>query len=275
MLHAYGALPINEDDGASDVSSEPKPKRNQFMIIGLAAMVCLICTVINVVVVFHIPTVVDSTAEIPLTYTGINQLRRPSQFIGLDRVKRPSPPIPLQFDNYPIVVTQIDEARAEKVFEGDLKRYTGRAGTVYPEDRRILITPSVSTVVQFRAIDYGMEICELHVNLPPLLPNSTLYPGYTFMVTLHRLDVSAPLDTRSLSYNSRPHRLFKIDDIPLSSEGVTHWHRKFSCSSEEVLSFELSRPSFDEDYNGRVEWWQDRTSNGSGPGIYITQYSTI
>ncbi|KZT08021.1 uncharacterized protein LAESUDRAFT_650360 [Laetiporus sulphureus 93-53] len=197
----------------------------------------------------------------------MRHLRRPSQFIGLDRVARPSPPTPLQFYNFPIVVAPVDSAHGNRVFDDDPRRYLGHSGGVSSEWRRILVTDTISTIVQFRAIDYGMETCELHVDLPSQQTNSTSYPGHSISISLYRIDASFPVDTKTLSYDTRPARLFKIDDITMVVGNVYHWHHKFLCASEEVLSFELIRASFDSDYDCHVEWWQDRDGTGDGPGM--------
>ena len=89
----------------------------------------------------------------------------------------------------------------------------------------------MSTIIQFRAIDWGMEICELHVDLPESFGHGLL--------ALYRVNSTIPLDTSSLSYNTRPPRIAKLGNIPLGNDIVT-WHRKFSCAMDEVLSFELS-----------------------------------
>ncbi|KAH7884135.1 hypothetical protein F5I97DRAFT_1898768, partial [Phlebopus sp. FC_14] len=89
----------------------------------------------------------------------------------------------------------------------------------------------MSTIVQFRAIDWGMETCELHVNLPE--------SNHSGSLALYRINSTVPLDTFSLSYNTRPHRIARLGIIALGL-GVVPWHRKFSCAMDEVLSFELA-----------------------------------
>lgn len=79
----------------------------------------------------------------PVTYQDIQALRRPSQFIRFDEIKRPSPPGHKEFNNYPILVTQVDSARKDKVFEDDVKRYMAPIGTISPRDRRVLVTDTV------------------------------------------------------------------------------------------------------------------------------------
>ncbi|KZT01740.1 uncharacterized protein LAESUDRAFT_663344 [Laetiporus sulphureus 93-53] len=176
-------------------------------------------------------------------------LRRPSQFIGLDRIASPSPPTPFHFNNFPIIITSIDDAHGNRVFDNDSGRYLGHSGGISSGQQRIL----VSTIIKFRAIDRGMETCELNIDLPSQQPNSTSYSGHSVSVSLYRIDASFPIDAKTLSYDTRPARLFKLDDIY-----VSHWHHKCSVASEEVLSFQLARASSFSDYDCHTEWWRPR-----------------
>ena len=148
------------------------------------------------------------------------------------------------------------------------------------------INPKMSTIIQFRAIDWGMEICELHVDLP----ESFGQEGHSGSLALYRVNSTIPLDTSALSYDTRPPRIAKLGNIALGNGDVT-WHRKFSCAMDEVLSFELSCLPLEEsggDSNCLVEWVQikDKVPGerqcellvsvliGSA-AIYVVQHSTI
>ncbi|KAJ7591579.1 hypothetical protein C8J56DRAFT_781593 [Mycena floridula] len=190
-------------------------------------------------------------------------LQRPSQFIGFDKISRPSPPVPRQFENFPLLLTQVDSANPDKFFGQYLKKYTASIGTVYPEIRRVQITDTISTIAQFRAIDYGMEICELHVKL-----NSSTAPA----LQLHRLEEKNALDSLQLAFNSRPKRALTLSEIKPSYEAETIWRRNFTCQSEQLLTFELAcSPSAT---GCLLEWWQSPDSFDS-PGRSHTAYQNL
>jgi len=268
----YTVLQSNENTREGD-DLPPIQSRKCSVLSSFLATICVVCTITNITIFFLSRTGPRIPDDLVVSRDALRRLRRPSQYIGLDEVIRPSPPIPVQFNNYPIVVASVDNHKQDVLFEVDARRFMSPSGMISSEARRVLVTDTVSTVVQFRAIDYGMEICELHVDLPRLLPNTTSYPGQNAMVSLFRLSASLPVDVKTLSRDTRPARLFKVADIQLSSEGISRWRRKMACASEEVLSFELA--SFGSDYGCHVEWWQDREDPSGNPGIYITQHATV
>ncbi|KAH7905339.1 hypothetical protein BJ138DRAFT_1017842 [Hygrophoropsis aurantiaca] len=147
-------------------------------------------------------------------------------------------------------------------------------GTVFPYDKKVLVTNTVSTVVQFQAIDWGMEICELHLDIPQSITTSTSAHRTSANLVLYRLNATHRLDITSLSYHNRPSRVSKLANLHLGlgdvtasdniifSEGV-RWHRRFACTTDEVLSFELGcavSPEVveSEAESCHVEWWQNR-----------------
>ncbi|KAJ7753627.1 hypothetical protein DFH07DRAFT_744342 [Mycena maculata] len=126
-------------------------------------------------------------------------------------------------------------------------------GTVVPEDRRVLITPTISTVIQFRTIDWGMDDCRLHISVPALGGADA-----PFSLALYRLNQTHPLDAS----RPCPQRVAKIEDIDISRGQDTMWQRGFACQSDEVLTFELACSSISQG-GCLLEWWQKR---GVDPG---------
>ncbi|KAJ6609696.1 hypothetical protein B0H10DRAFT_1734170, partial [Mycena sp. CBHHK59/15] len=155
---------------------------------------------------------------------------------------------------YPILLSQIDEGDKKKVFEDNPKRYMSAIGTISPEDRRVLI----STVVQFRGMDYGMEVCELHIVLPA--SNSSIFQQDRFMLSLFRLNSSSPIDVQTLAYVNRPSRVSQVVRITVEPGTSLHLHRKFTCATEEILTYELtcSESPVGGESRCEVEWWQNK-----------------
>ncbi|KAJ7792080.1 hypothetical protein B0H13DRAFT_1675804 [Mycena leptocephala] len=134
-------------------------------------------------------------------------------------------------------------------------------GTIVPEERRVVVGPTISTIIQFRIIDWGMEDCELTLSLPAM-DHGTYMKSVT--VVLHRLNQTYPLDLTTLSYQSRPPHVSKVASIQLTQE-VTVWQRRFRCTSDGVLTFELASSELNQ-ADFLVEWWQKAGYTEPHPG---------
>ncbi|KAK0489989.1 hypothetical protein EDD18DRAFT_1080726 [Armillaria luteobubalina] len=53
------------------------------------------------------------------------------------------------------------------VYKDTSHQWRATLGTVFPDDRHIIVSAEVSTVVQFFHLDYGMEKCSLMFSVPP------------------------------------------------------------------------------------------------------------
>lgn len=276
----------NKSNVAEENDSETHTKHSPRSSLHLSALVCLICTLANVVVGIGIGQYSSHSLTTPeVTHADMRNLRRPSQFIGFDSIARPSPPFPRSFDTFPILLAQVDRDDPERVFEDDMRRHMTRAGTVNPEDRRVLVDLSVcphlsvssfdfctcglwqiSTIVQFRAFDYGMESCEIRLSLPASNRTSLIGASPHLPLSFYRLNSSVELDLTSLSFATRPSRLPKIADISLEYGENSTWSRVFGCKMEEVLTFELACSAESAHGDCSLEWWQDKEGN-SDPGL--------
>ncbi|KAF8433676.1 hypothetical protein L210DRAFT_3649499 [Boletus edulis BED1] len=266
----------NRESSSSDLGpSTPyfDEKKRKSQPIPWTFIVVILCTLLNVALsvfpAMFSQTKVSQTDTL-VTRQNIHLLRRPNQYIGFDKIPRPSPPVGRQLSTYPTLLSLVDSASPDTVFEDDFVAQMVHSGTITPDDRKVRITPTMSTIVQFRAIDWGMEICELHIHLP----ESYGQEGHSGSLGVYRINSTIPLDSSSLSYNTRPPRVVRQGVIPLGN-GVVTWHRKFSCATEEVLSFELSCLPSEEsggDPGCFVEWVQIKDAL---PAIHMVQHSTI
>ncbi len=113
-------------------------------------------------------------------------------------------------------------------------------------------------------------MCEIHLRFPL---NTTVPPSSEpFLVSLNRLDERVPLNTRTLSYNTRPKQtssILKLNINPWEDDEV-HWWQKFACSWDELLVFELECSGEEKlgsnDGSCRLEWWQDKKEDALSPG---------
>ncbi|KAK0442543.1 hypothetical protein EV421DRAFT_1710642 [Armillaria borealis] len=85
----------------------------------------------------------------------------------------------------------------------------------------ILLIHSVqlSTLAQFRTINYGMERRQLHVLLP-VNSSTTASSGHPFSFIVNRLESRIPLNTKTLSYQARPALVSTLTLIHLDPQGL-------------------------------------------------------
>ncbi|KZV71942.1 hypothetical protein PENSPDRAFT_629405 [Peniophora sp. CONT] len=248
----------------------------------IAVFLCAICTLVNGALSL-LPSQQPSTQtqSLPLRLSDlanmrtsdIGNLRRPSQFINFDKIVRPSPPVQHDFDNYPILTAPVDSADVNKVFPVDSKQYMPNVGTISPRQLHVLVKDTISTVVQFRALDWGMEKCEVRLSLPALTSDALVRPGHVVTLSLYRLNITQQLDASTLTYATRPQRVTKVAEIDLKHGEEVIWHRNFACSMDQLLTFEVACSVNEDDGSGcSVEWWQGITE--PKPAIYMIQHST-
>ena len=124
----------------------------------------------------------------------------------------------------------------------------------------------ISTVVQFRALDWGMEACVLTLRLPSdekaIQANSTVSLGGRLNdIDIYRLikdkgsqSLDTVIDQRKLSYQTRPAFGEKVGTV--SVDYGTEWTYKFPCAMDSLHAFALVAA----DDSARIEWWQDKQS---------------
>lgn len=136
-------LPILHGEDSEKAHASQHPATVQLSLWPL--IVCLLCTLFNVAL-YHLP-IPMAAATTPTSITGQDmwRLRRPSQYIRLEEIARPSPPVPRHFDNYPIVVVQVDSAHQDRAIDGHARRYMVNSGNILPLDKHMYVSKSVST----------------------------------------------------------------------------------------------------------------------------------
>jgi len=119
----------------------------------------------------------------------------------------------------------------------------------------------VSTILQFRAIDYGMEACELKISLPALDEavgeSSFVISDLPITLRLSQLDAPFLLDPEAISYRTQPRLLRDIADVAIRDLPAAFNHN-FTCAMEEVFTFKLGCGSAE----CHVELWQDHGNPG-------------
>ncbi|EIN10126.1 hypothetical protein PUNSTDRAFT_132235 [Punctularia strigosozonata HHB-11173 SS5] len=266
LLGAAGARPV--------AMSHRQVKSEFFGATALAA--CVFCTIISIGLVFIPSRSFDGT---PGRGSGV-PLPRPNQYIGFELINRSvlneTPPDPIV--NQASFIQQINRARPKEVmYMGPSEQFT-KIGSLSVLDRRILVNTENSTVVQYHAGDYGMENCQLIVDICQTPHPAGVHPEPdrstlpTSVVDVWRLDYASayPLDSTSLTWRSRPRR---IGDVPLASmtfsENCTAATPIFRCPSDTMQSFEITCATPD----CHLDFWQ--TGRDQSPAAYMMQFSSL
>lgn len=135
----------------------------------------------------------------------------------------------------------------------------------------------MSTVLQFRALDWGMESCELTVRIPGEdmvvdnnQSNSTasliLGPTHNH-IYVHALASEQVFDVKTLTYASAPKIGEKIGSLHL--DYGFEWTHTFPCAMDSLHAFVLKAA----DDEAHVEWWQDKQS--LLPGTLSIRLTTV
>jgi hypothetical protein len=232
-----------------------------FLKLGIfACLASLACTLLNI----SFLTVREILVTNDIKFSDI-PLDVPNSYYGLENAVRDStaqPPAPIR--NPPFFAGHINQSAPSTVFFEYNRQFTD-FGTVYTTDRRFLVAPGVSgvcgresppytdanvsqisTVLQFRVQDFGMERC--NVTLSPFIYNAEPPERTTVgavndtligRVELWRLGLRTRLDPQDLSWRTRP-----IRSLLLASWEFTSGRRmetpEFLCESGSIMTFELA-----------------------------------
>lgn len=213
----------------------------------------------------------DAQPELRSSYVNFDLL------YGEGSTLRPAPHAPIV--NHVLALAHVSRARAHAVVTRNPGGGMTINGYVPLDARRLWVTDDVSTIVQFRAIDYGMENCSLALAPTPSAEGAAPPPPAD---DVFELDVwaladaprrpgrrlNANLDVRTLTWASRPARKEHIGTLSVAG-GAPGETRMFACPSGSYHTLEIACATTrgcDVDILGvgHVE-----------SGIYVKQYQTL
>ncbi|TFK47280.1 hypothetical protein OE88DRAFT_1665972 [Heliocybe sulcata] len=272
----------DESDASFDVAAfnEPtreRPSRSAGRNINWPTAVCILCTVLNISLFFL--SLSDLLESGPFgAARAVGQLPRPNKYMGLETINWTDPGIvpPEPMLNFPTIMTQVSQSVPEMVFPEEPRHWFSWIGTVYPYDRRFLVDSQTNTIAQFRVRDFGMEKCQVVIDIPMsvdsgLSPNTMLRLGNNSVdVQVWELRAQSFLDLKSLSFNTRPARARLLTVLSVS-EGGKSSSEYFSCMSDTVKTFEFS--CLQESPACLLDFWQDRSQPYLG--AYLLQHPTV
>ncbi|KAH8991481.1 hypothetical protein EDB86DRAFT_1607487 [Lactarius hatsudake] len=234
-------------------------------------------------VIISVCTVLDSALLLSLGYRYARsvwyladpaKLEAPSTYINFDllyrngtRTNHRFPPI----HGLPRALAQVSAAEPDKVYPQWPVSFMAAYGTVPYNDRRLLVEPEISTFVQFRALDYGMENCSLALRIPEYGSDAMEIARVGSTLDVWSLAVDSKVDLRTLSYRTLPRRVDKVGSFA-PRYNTTERLPGFACESGTYHAFLLTCPR-----GARKEdCWVDVTSIKEKPvGLYLVQHQTI
>ncbi|KAF5309816.1 hypothetical protein D9619_010308 [Psilocybe cf. subviscida] len=239
----------------------------------IAVLLCITCVALNWLISITYSTCRSSPDFRSVSREQYHALRRPSPFLGFDSIPRASPPIPRMLINYPMAIALVNSSRPEQVFSDDPQQHMTETGTVSPEVRPVVLTNEIGVIVQFRAMDYQMERCELHIKMAGA--DTATLPG-SKTIGVYRLASDKPLDTKSLSYSNRPARIATIGRFSVAPASPVDWHHEFRCIWDSISTFEVAflgqgMQEFDDGQDFTIQWWQDKDQSHPPQAIYLIQ----
>ncbi|KAF8997013.1 hypothetical protein BDQ17DRAFT_1249109, partial [Cyathus striatus] len=130
---------------------------------------------------------------------------------------------------FPLFLSQIDRERPSMVFKESSAEFLSSAGTISPSIKK----GQISTIAQFRVLDYGMELCELRFQLNETLPSTSL--------SVYRMMAAKALDGTQLNYRNSPRKAELLGHLESDSyDGKINWAHKMPCMMDDILTFHVS-----------------------------------
>ncbi|KAF9809791.1 hypothetical protein IEO21_07266 [Rhodonia placenta] len=257
---------LNEDEAheelekrASAKISAPQSKWSSWV----SRVVCLLILVDLAVYLYIFRSLLVLSDDV------LNDLEFRNPYIGLNELYASGRVNASRYEpivNEPRIATQISSVEPDKVFPEDEHRWLSTAGTMSPLDRHLHVSSNVHTILQFRAMDYGMERCALALRLPSDRDKQDWAPGNgPVSVDVCALGVDRPLDPRALSWASRPSCREPFGTLTAGPGEETRLPA-FPCSWGTLYTYEVACAS--ESPDCQLDVWANR--NGTWVPDYLT-----
>jgi len=266
------ALLQDEDPAATKeiASSAPRSAFRLERLVRMATIIIVICTVIDMFLVLYLGIIQHRSANQRAGYDEQEDLVIRSPYVNLAELYSQTglksskhPPIV----NHARAFVQISSREPHKVFPPYGLMRPIADGMVPEYQRRLLVTPTISTVAQFRVADFGMENCSLSITVPPRADSDDHITDEPATLDIWSLPVTKKMDMQKLSWATRPTGGTFFGSLPVSFN-ETHRLPGYHCLSGSYQTFEFrcSTPGCRIDIMGN----EDKAS-----GLYMYQYQTI
>jgi len=273
---SYQLLPQDKTGGDSDTLERSKYATTgigngtkDFLRYGL--FIIAACTVLDSILLLVLGYRYAKTVLFPADPA---KLETPSTYINFDLLydngtKTNSHFIPIQA--LPRALAQVSSREPAKIYPQWPVSFLAQYGSVPYNDRRLLVDPEISTFVQFRALDYGMENCSLVLRIPQIDSDAMEVARIGSTIDIWSLEVNSKIDLLKLSFNTLPRRVSKVG-VFTPRYNTTEKLPSFTCPSGTYHAFLLTCP----DGARKEDCSVDVTSTREElVGVYMEQRQTI
>ncbi|KAK7032901.1 hypothetical protein R3P38DRAFT_2919606 [Favolaschia claudopus] len=259
------------DDTSKETASEPL-SRTVFRLdrlVRLATLIILLCTVIDLLLIVYLGVQQHSVRnKVPGAEDDDLEIRSP--YVNLAELYAQTPLKSSKHDpivNHARAFVQISATEPHKVFPPYGLMRPIADGMVPEYQRHLLVTPTMSTVAQFRVADFGMENCSMSITVPPREESHDHIQDEPATVEIWSYPLKKKLNMQKLSYATRPTGGTLLGSLPVAF-GETYRLPGYHCLSGTYQTFEFkcSTPGCKIDVMGNG----DKAS-----GLYMYQYQTV
>ncbi|KAJ7746598.1 hypothetical protein B0H16DRAFT_1726322 [Mycena metata] len=263
----YTALLENDDQTLTKQIALPTSRSTLERLVRIATIVIALCTVIDMLLILYLGVQQHSAKQKAAHAEDELEIRSP--YVNLAELYSQTPLKSSKHNpivNHARAFVQISSTEPNKVFPPYGLMRPIADGMVPEYQRHLLVTPTISTVAQFRVADFGMENCSLSITVPPH-PESDdhIHPPAT--LDIWSLPVTKKLDMQKLSWNTRPTGGTFFGTLPVTF-GETYRLPGYRClsGSYQTFEFKCSTPGCRIDVMGNGD---------QASGLYMYQYQTI
>jgi len=212
--------------------------------------------------------------------TALGDLKFQDTYIGLKALYgsgkvKPSPRKPIVV--VPRVQTQVSSAEPSKLAPADYHQWLDGFGMLSSRNRHLQVSSDIRTIMQFRAMDFGMEKCAISLRLPPLLEDERDPHAFKLAdnsgemrLDVCKSDLSKPLDVQSLSFSTRPACREHVGTVVVKAGEESSMLPEFPCTWASYHTYEVSCAP--DSPHCMLDVWSNENATW---GFVMHQYQTI
>ncbi|KAJ7454831.1 hypothetical protein FB451DRAFT_1184668 [Mycena latifolia] len=259
-----------QDDGiGKEVVSTPRSAFRLERLVRVAIIVIACCTIIDVLLVMYLGIQHYSTNR-NAANAEPDDLELRSPYVNLAELYSQTSLKSSKHDpivNHARAFVQISSTEPDQIFPPYGLMRPVADGMVPEYQRHLLVTPTISTIAQFRVADFGMENCSLSITVPPRNESDGHLADEPATLDIWSLPVTKKMNMQKLSWATRPTSATFFGSLPVAF-GETRRLPGYRCPSGSYQTFEFrcSTPKCKIDIMG---------SGDKASGVYMYQYQTV
>ncbi|PBK84092.1 hypothetical protein ARMGADRAFT_1088803 [Armillaria gallica] len=207
----------------------------------------ILCTIIDCVAIIILAALRSGVWEVQTTISP-DDLPLRNAYTNLDKLYQDHPSsftLKTSVYNPPLLVGQVSRYEPDRVFPQPVEVYVeknaGYSRLVY---QHYLLSDQLTTIVQFRTRDYGLENCTFTFKIPTPDSSKSLAiadgeNNFT-LIEISMIPVDRRLRTKMLSWRTVPSARMHVGSLNISSGPTVEEGFPFYCPSGTYLTFELS-----------------------------------